>query len=214
LQFVSQIAPYFANTQGASDAEGGGRTIPFSIGNAVGALLAGQVIKRFGIYKRLSIVSLIFCIANMVVILLRWTHPIGTLEAILTTFPFGLFGGIILSAQFIGLYHSSSKQNIVTAISMYYMSQQIGIALGISFSSGLLKHQLKPTLNKVMRDIPGAAEIIKQILADSSAVRQLPEAIQSLVRQAYLSSFRVVPVLVISLQLVTILPMISTTEQS
>ena len=35
---------------------------------------------RFGIYKRLSIVSLIFCIANMVVILLQWTHPIGMSE--------------------------------------------------------------------------------------------------------------------------------------
>lgn len=42
---------------------------------------------------------------------------------------------------------------------MYYMSQQIGIALGISFSSGLLKHQLKLTLNKVMINIPQSAEV-------------------------------------------------------
>lgn len=42
---------------------------------------------------------------------------------------------------------------------MYYMSQQIGIALGISFSSGLLRHQLKVTLSKVMMDIPGSAQV-------------------------------------------------------
>ena len=46
LQFISQIAPYFANTQGASDAEGGAQTVPSSIGTAIGALIAGQLIKR------------------------------------------------------------------------------------------------------------------------------------------------------------------------
>lgn len=215
-QFVSQIAPYFANTQGASDAEGGGRTAPFSIGNAIGALLAGQIIKRqasfliplrstqwlipairFGTYKKLSLISLFFCIASSVAILLRWPHTIGmskckldityahsflhrnkdfTLketwmeanvcmkligvwEEILTTFPFGLFGGIALSAQFIGLYQCSSKQYMATAISMYYMSQQIGVALGISISSGLLKHQFHATLQRIMTEVPGYTKV-------------------------------------------------------
>ncbi|CEJ91340.1 hypothetical protein VHEMI07058 [[Torrubiella] hemipterigena] len=210
--FVSQIPPYFANTQGASDAEGGERTIPFSIGNAVGALLAGQVIKRLGYYKRLSIISLFFCIANMLVILLRWSYSIDAWGSVLTTFPFGFFGGVILSAQFVGLYHRSSTNDIVTAISMYYMSQQVGIALGISFSSGLLRRQLKITLYKVMADIPGSTEIIKSILEDSSALIEFPENIQLLARQAYLGSFWVVPVLALSAQLLTILPVISTIE--
>jgi hypothetical protein len=47
LQFVSQIAPYFANTQGASDEEGGGQIILPSIGNALGNLIAGQVIRKY-----------------------------------------------------------------------------------------------------------------------------------------------------------------------
>ncbi|OAF54976.1 hypothetical protein VC83_08519 [Pseudogymnoascus destructans] len=213
--FVSQIAPYFANTRGASDAEGGGRTAPFSIGNAIGALLAGQIIKRFGTYKKLSIVSLFFCITNSVAILIRWPHTIGVWEGIMTTFPFGLFGGIALSAQFIGLYQCSSKQYMATAISMYYMSQQIGVALGISISSGLLKHQFHVTLQKIMTEIPGYTkdQIIQRILDDSSVVALLPEAIQSLIRQGYLASFWVVPVFVVSTQALTILPMISTMEK-
>lgn len=84
---------------------------------------------------------------------------LGAAEGVLTTFPFGLLGGIILSAQFIGLYHCSARDDVITAISMYYMSQQIGIALGIGFSSGLLKHQLKLTLSKDMMNIPGSAEV-------------------------------------------------------
>ncbi|KFY69360.1 hypothetical protein V496_00295 [Pseudogymnoascus sp. VKM F-4515 (FW-2607)] len=213
--FVSQIAPYFANTQGASDAEGGGRTAPFSIGNAIGALLAGQIIKRFGTYKKLSLVSLFFCIANSVAILLRWPHNIGVWEEIFTTLPFGLFGGIALSAQFIGLYQCSSKQYMATAISMYYMSQQIGVALGISISSGLLKNQFHSTLQKIMTEVPGYTkeQIIRKILDDSSVVALLPEGIQTLVRQGYLHSFWVVPVFAVSTQALTILPMISTTER-
>ncbi|KFZ05028.1 hypothetical protein V501_08740 [Pseudogymnoascus sp. VKM F-4519 (FW-2642)] len=213
--FVSQIAPYFANTRGASDAEGGGRTAPFSIGNAIGALLAGQIIKRFGTYKKLSIISLFFCIANSVAILIRWPHTIGVWEGIMTTFPFGLFGGIALSAQFIGLYQCSSKQYMATAISMYYMSQQIGVALGISISSGLLKHQFHVTLQKIMTEVPGYTkdQIIQRILDDSSVVALLPEAVQSLIRQGYLASFWVVPVFAVSTQALTILPMISTTEK-
>lgn len=85
--------------------------------------------------------------------------PVGVWEEIFTTLPFGLFGGIALSAQFIGLYQCSSKQYMATAISMYYMSQQIGVALGISISSGLLKNQFHSTLQKIMTEVPGYTKV-------------------------------------------------------
>ncbi|KAG0644987.1 hypothetical protein D0Z07_9142 [Hyphodiscus hymeniophilus] len=212
LQFVSQIPPYFANTQGASDAEGGVRTIPASIGNAVGALIAGQVIKKFGSYKQLSIVSLFLSIGTCILILFQWSRPIGPWES-LTTLPYGLFAGIVLSTQFIGLYHCAPKENMATAISMYYMSQQIGIAVGISLCSSLLKRQFRTTLTKTLVAIPGyekvtqiceplSAEeimskfswqqIIRSILTDSSVVALLPSNVRLQVWQSYLSSFWVV----------------------
>ncbi|KAE9370966.1 MFS general substrate transporter [Stipitochalara longipes BDJ] len=210
-QFVSQIAPYFANTQGASDAEGGGQTVPSSIGNALGNLIAGQIIKRFASYKRLSLVSQFFCIATSLVILLQWSHPIGTWDA-LTTFPFGFFAGVVLSTQFIGLYLCAPKQYMATAISTYYMCQQIGIALGISISSSLLKQQFQTTLQKILVDVPGYKEIIRSILTDSSLVLLLPTEVILLVRQSYLKSFWVVPALALSAQVLAVLPMVSTNE--
>ncbi|RDL36129.1 Uncharacterized protein BP5553_06741 [Venustampulla echinocandica] len=238
--FVSQIAPYFANTQGASDAEGGGRTVPFSIGNAVVVILlrwpypiAGTRItgRKFPFWAEAGLRKQLQIEANDYMKLVA-----GVWEEILTTFPFGLFGGIVLSAQFIGLYNCSPNQYMATAISMYYMSQQIGIALGISISSGLLKHQFKVTLQNAMVNVPGYTEvspirhlarkekkrkksnlynqqIIKRILDDSSVVALFPEEIQSLIRQSYLNSFWVVPVLAVSTQVLTILPMIFTTEK-
>lgn len=76
----------------------------------------------------------------------------------LTTLPYGIFGGAMLSAQFIGLYMCASKHQMATAIGMYYMSQQIGIALGISVCSSVFKGQFRYTLHEVMVDIPGHKE--------------------------------------------------------
>jgi hypothetical protein len=45
------------------------------------------------------------------------------------------------------------------AISMYYMSQQIGIALGISISSALLKQEFKNTLQKTLIVVPNYQEV-------------------------------------------------------
>ena len=93
--FISQVAPYFSNTQGFTDAQGGLITIPSSVGNALGNLIAGQIIKRHakstsppngfwltsfrnGSYKKLSVVSLVVCIATAVLILFQWSHTIST----------------------------------------------------------------------------------------------------------------------------------------
>jgi hypothetical protein len=61
---------------------------------------------------------------------------------------------MVLSTQFIGLYHSVSKEDMATAISIYYMSQQIGVALGVSLTSTLLKRQFQYTLRKEMATVP------------------------------------------------------------
>ena len=102
---------------------------------------------------------------------------------------------------------------MATAISMYYMSQQVGIALGISITSSLMMQRFQATLLKNLVHVPGYEEvsrdaspnfrkemylkfgwqIIWSILTDSSLVALLPTAVNSLVRQSYLNSFWVVP---------------------
>ncbi|XMA11303.1 hypothetical protein WAI453_004094 [Rhynchosporium graminicola] len=209
--FISQIAAYFSNTQGASDMQGGFGTVPSSAGNAIGSLIAGQIIRRSGRYKKLCIISIACCIVTELFILLRWSHPIGIWESLIT-FPFGIFGGIILSTQFIGLYHCTAKHQMSTAITTYYMSQQIGIALGISLVSAFLKQEFHTNLQKTLVLVPNYQEIIKQMLKDSSVVADLPVYVRDLVKLSYLQSFWIVPAFAISIQVLAILPMILTTE--
>ncbi len=102
---------------------------------------------------------------------------------------------------------------MATAISMYYMSQQVGIALGISITSNIMMQRFQATLSKNLVRVPGyeevsrdasqsfrnekclnfAWQIIRSILTDSSLVALLPPAVKALVRQSYLNSFWVVP---------------------
>jgi hypothetical protein len=70
----------------------------------------------------------------------------------------------MLSAQFIGLYMCAPKEQMATAIGMYYMSQQIGIALGISLGSSVLKEQFRDRLSQTMVDIPGYKEVCLQMV--------------------------------------------------
>lgn len=77
----------------------------------------------------------------------------------LTSFPFGLFAGMVTSTQFFGLYLSAPKQQMTTAIGMYYMSQQIGIAMGITIMSTLLHGRFEKTLQNSLVDIPGFEKV-------------------------------------------------------
>ncbi|KAI6713965.1 efflux pump antibiotic resistance protein [Diplocarpon mali] len=194
------------------NAEAGGHIAPSSFGNAIGNLIAGQIIKKLGNYKILSLISLFLCMATSLLILIQWSHPIGTWAG-LEVFPFGLFAGVVLSTQFIGLYNRASKQEMATAISMYYMSQQIGIALGISLTSSLLNQQFQSMLQNFLADIPNHSEIIRRILADSSVVETLPAEVQSLVSQSFLKSFWLVPAFALAAQVIAILPMVFTAEK-
>jgi hypothetical protein len=77
----------------------------------------------------------------------------------LTSFPFGLFAGMATSAQFFGLYLCAPKQQMTTAIGMYYMSQQIGIAVGTTIMSTLLNGQFEKNLQILLASIPGFEKV-------------------------------------------------------
>lgn len=48
---------------------------------------------------------------------------------------------------------------MTTAIGMYYMSQQIGIAVGVTIMSTLFNGQFEKTLQNLLADIPGFEKV-------------------------------------------------------
>lgn len=53
---------------------------------------------------------------------------------------------MVLSAQFVGLTASAPKDQSTTAISVYYLSQQIGTIFGVTASTALLRHYFRSIL--------------------------------------------------------------------
>lgn len=96
-------------------------------------------------YKALSFVSLAIGSLSYVLIGLRWRHGTNFWES-LYTFPAGLSFGMILSTQFIGLSASAPKRQIATAVSTYYLSQQVGILVGVGASAAMLRMDFRKTL--------------------------------------------------------------------
>lgn len=96
-------------------------------------------------YKALSLVSLAIGALSYVLVGLRWRHGTNLWES-LYTFPAGLSFGMILSTQFIGLSASAPKPQTATAVSTYYLSQQVGILVGVGASAAILRMDFRKTL--------------------------------------------------------------------
>lgn len=104
----------------------------------------------------MSIVALGVTMISYILILLRWPHGSTHWEF---TYSFGAGAGIggLLSTQFVGLSASTPEEMSATAITIYYLSQQIGEILGITLaatvSRGLFKGRLLRNLGTQPEDI-------------------------------------------------------------
>lgn len=59
---------------------------------------------------------------------------------------------MILSTQFVGLTISAPKAQSVIAVSVYYLSQQIGSMIGVATSAALLRRDFSHRLLQRLRD--------------------------------------------------------------
>ncbi|KAF7512506.1 hypothetical protein GJ744_001441 [Endocarpon pusillum] len=207
---LSSVPLYFIRTQDAENAVAAAYIVPTSIGNAMGAVIAGQIIKRTLRYKTLSIFSLALNILTYLLIALRWRHGTNVWEA-LYVFPWGLSHGMLVSTQFIGLSASAPRSRLATSISVFYLGQQLGIILGIVAAAVLLQIELYETLMQRLANYPNKEWIIENVLQDSRFASVLTDGIRSIVRSSYLYSFQFIPILstcicVLLLPIMVILP--------
>ena len=95
--------------------------------------------------KVLSIVAAILCVLGFVVILFRWHGRINVWES-LYIFPTSFGLGILNSSQFVGVSAGVDKRHVASTISIYTLSQQIGMILGAGGSSALVRRVFRDTL--------------------------------------------------------------------
>ena len=136
---------YFQVSAHASVTTAGAHLMPSVMGNAVGGLMTGYIIRRTGRYKILSILGGASGTLSYLLMLLRWHGHTSFLES-LYIIPGGFGNGIALSASFIGLTAGLEAGQVAIASSGLYLSSNIGSVGGLSIASAILQSTLRREL--------------------------------------------------------------------
>lgn len=121
-------------------------------------------------YKSLSLIFFGFMCCCYVPIFFRWRVGAMLWES-LYIFPIGLCFGIILATQFMGLSAHTPKPQMATAISVYYLSQEVGNIAGVGISSAVLRMDFHHTLVRRLADSPDKYRVRDPLRDDFPLVR-------------------------------------------
>ncbi|KAL8954453.1 MAG: hypothetical protein Q9183_007112, partial [Haloplaca sp. 2 TL-2023] len=185
---VSNIASYFVRTENASNSIAALHITPAPVGNAIGAIVGGALIHRTKRYKLLSVIASSLCTASFILILLRWHGRISIWES-LYPFPAALGVGLLNSTQFVGVSAAVEKPLLAKTISVFFLSQQIGMIIGAGGSSALLRRVFKDELVKKLGDGRHAMQTVKDLLDHTRAFVGLPETVKEVALESYVRGF-------------------------
>ena len=91
---------------------------------------------------------------SYVLILLRWRGPINLWES-LYILPASFGVGLLNSSQFVGVSAAVERPQLATTLSLFFLSQQMGMMIGASGSGALLQRTFRSAL---MKSLGGHAE--------------------------------------------------------
>jgi MFS family permease len=138
---------YFQVTSKASNSVAGAHLVPAVVGNALGGIVSGRVIKRTGRYKFLAIIATISASVGYFLLVVRWHGNTKWFES-LYIFPCGLAMGIMQSALFISIQAGIASEFAAIAASVLYLTQPTGNVAGLAVASAVLQGTLKQGLGR------------------------------------------------------------------
>lgn len=144
LQLISQssmmflVPLYFGVTANASDTVGGAHLVPAVMGNAIGGILAGVAIKRTGRYKLIAVAAGLVASITYILLLFRWHGNTGFWES-LYIIPGGFGTGLVQSVTFVSMAAALEPQDIAMGTSGLFLLVNIGLVIGVTSSSSILK---------------------------------------------------------------------------
>ena len=178
---------YFQVTRNASSSAAGAHLFPAVVGNAIGGLLTGFVIRRTGRYKALTVCAMILSIICYTLLVVRWRGNTNWWES-LYIIPGGFASGIVGSALFVALQTGLKGGEVAIACSGLYLSSSLGVLVSLALVSAVQQSSLRDGLQHRLADFPHGEEIIKKALADIGFVRSLTGEIRNQVNQVYVQS--------------------------
>lgn len=135
-KMIFSVPLYYRITTDASNTQAGAYLFPSVLGNAVGGIIAGHVIRRMAKYKTLIILATISSCISYFILIVRWHGNISVWES-LETFPGGFGMGVVGSGTFIALTASVEHKDIAMATGGMYLGSALGMMTGIAVSTSV-----------------------------------------------------------------------------
>ncbi|KAF2127802.1 MFS general substrate transporter [Dothidotthia symphoricarpi CBS 119687] len=185
------IPLYFQVTAGASNSVAGLHLSPAVVGNAVGGILSGIIIKRTGRYKSLIIVATLGASIGYLLLILRWHGNTNWLES-LYIIPGGFGTGIAQSALFISVQAAIDPTHTAIAASTLYLSSSVGSLAGMAGASAVLQGALRKCLNRRLGELDLADKkkwsIIEHAVSDLHYLDKAKPLVAGIIRSSYVEA--------------------------
>ncbi|KAF4986052.1 hypothetical protein FGRMN_11009 [Fusarium graminum] len=189
LGMMYTVPIYFQVSQRVSSTVAGAHLFPAVIGNTIGGIATGLIIKRTGLYKTLIVFAAISSITTYTLMLLRWHGDTNWLES-LYVFPGGLGMGIAQSAAFIALQASIEPKDKAAAASGIFLSGTLGAVVGMAGTSatiqGLLRHDIEKNLGQLGMSRGAINEVIYKASESVSYIDDASEPIRKVLIAGYI----------------------------
>ncbi|KEZ40197.1 Major facilitator superfamily transporter [Scedosporium apiospermum] len=189
LGLMFSVPIYFQVTQRVSNAKAGAHLFPAVMGNALGAIVAGIIIKKTGHYKKTLMMGTFASAFSYFLLFVRWHGDTNTLES-LYIIPSGFGMGITQTAIFTAIQASVDHRKKAPAIAGMYLTSQLGMILGLAIVSAVVMETVRWKLDKLLisLDISEAvrAEIIENAASNIDYLDQVSGGVYDAIVESYI----------------------------
>ncbi|MGX5715092.1 MDR family MFS transporter [Arthrobacter sp. MAHUQ-56] len=175
------LGQYYQVARGATPTEAGLLTLPMIAGNLIGSVVSGQLISRYGKWKRFLIGGTILLIGGLA---LAGTMD-HTTELWLTGLYTGIFGiglGMLMQNLVLAVQNTVQAKDIGSASASVAFFRSVGGAIGVSVLGAVMANHVKDLATD------GLAKLGIQASGNSGAtldLKDLPAPIADVMRAAY-----------------------------
>ncbi|CAG8885688.1 unnamed protein product [Penicillium egyptiacum] len=188
LGMMFSVPLYFQVTQRASTTAAGAHLIPAVIGNTLGGLLAGTLIRRTGQFKVLLVVAGLVAGISYLLLYLFWDGHSGFWES-LFILPGGFGTGIASASSFIAMSAMLPAEEIAMATAGYMLIVGFSITAGVTASNSVLGMGFQRQLRLNIHG-PGSEKLIQRAMADTNYIAHLSGHLREIVVTCYVSGLK------------------------
>ncbi|CAJ0546540.1 Ff.00g011670.m01.CDS01 [Fusarium sp. VM40] len=188
LGMMFSVPLYFRVTQKVSNTEAGAHSLPSLFGNALGGVFCGYFIKRTGKYKWLIYISTISSSVCYALLLTRWHGNTNWFQSFYIL-PGGFGLGMTYSALFVATQASADPEHASAAVSTLFLSNAIGVIVGIASISSAIKMVLRRSLDEKLFRLGLDAATRKEIISKAAANVEYTYQAKGEIGKAIVSSY-------------------------